>query len=347
VAATADSRDIQAVPSSESQPPTEPVVAEIAAAIPGRRAHLLAFVRRWALRFLPVILLAAAAVVLWREFRHLSFSAVASAMDAWGHPRILAALVLSTASFFLMGVVEWLGLRWAGAKVPWWPAQWGSFLANAIAHSLGANLLVSGAVRARLYDRYGVTLTQVAATTLFGGMSFAVGLAALGGSGLLFSPRSHILATAIPLALARGVGAALVLAAIGYIVLCSVRRAPLTAFGRSATLPSGRDAFLQMIIGVVDNGIAAGIVWLLLPEHTVQYATFVGAYAVAAVAGLISTVPAGAGVFEGSISTLLPAAAAAPLAAAFLGYRLLYYLLPLVLACLGLAADTLLNSRKS
>jgi uncharacterized membrane protein YbhN (UPF0104 family) len=59
------------------------------------------------------------------------------------------------------------------------------------------------------------------------------------------------------------------------------------------------------------------------------------------VAGLISTVPGGAGVFEGSISTLLPNAEPAPLAAAFLGYRLVYYLLPLLIACLALAGDTI------
>jgi uncharacterized membrane protein YbhN (UPF0104 family) len=325
--------------------PDEPVIAELAQALPGRRAWLTPFLRRWTLRIVPFVLLGAAAVVLWREFHHLSLTAVAAAIDAWGHPRIIGAIVLSAASFFLMGVIEWLGLRWAGARLPWGPALAGSFLANAIAHSIGANLLVSGAVRARLYDRYGVSLTQVAATTLFGGVSFAVGLSALGGAGLLFSPREQIAATAIPPPLARGVGAALVAAAVGYIVLCAVRRGPLRAFGRSLTLPSAGDAAAQTVIGVVDNGIAAAIIWLLLPPGAVHYATFVGAYAVAAVAGLISTVPGGAGVFEGSISTLLPHAEAAPLAAAFLGYRLSYYLLPLVIACLALAGDTLRQSR--
>jgi uncharacterized membrane protein YbhN (UPF0104 family) len=52
-------------------------------------------------------------------------------------------------------------------------------------------------------------------------------------------------------------------------------------------------------------------------------------------------VPAGAGVFEGSISTLLPYVQPAPLAAAFLGYRLTYYLVPLVIAAVALAADTI------
>ena len=328
--------------SDAQTPPTpEPVTVELAQALPGQPSGVLALLRHWALRLVPLVLLAAAATVLWREFHHLSFSAVAASMDDWGHGRILLALLLSGVSFLLMGVVEWLGVRWAGARIPWGPVLAASFLANAIAHSVGANLLVSGAVRARLYDRYGVSLTQVAATTLFGGVSFAVGLAALGGTGLVFSSTQQLAATAIPLTLARGLGAALLVFATGYVVLCGVRRAPLTVFRHSFALPSAGDAAAQIVVGVVDNGVAAAIIWLLLPAGAVHYQTFVGAYAVAAVAGLISTVPAGAGVFEGSISTLLPNVDAAPLAAAFVGYRLAYYLLPLIIACLALAGDTI------
>jgi uncharacterized membrane protein YbhN (UPF0104 family) len=262
-------------------------------------------------------------------------------MDAWGHGRILLALLLSGFSFVLMGVVEWLGVRWAGARIPWGPVLAGSFLANAIAHAVGANLLVSGMVRARLYDRYQVSLTQVAATTLFGGVSFAVGLATLGGGGLLFSSAQQIEATAIPLNVARGLGVALLVAVAGYVLLCGLRRAPLRIFRRSIILPSALDALAQIAIGVVDNGTAAGIIWLLLPPGSVHYQTFVGAYALATVTGLLSTVPGGAGVFEGMISTLLPNTDAASLAAAFVGYRLAYYILPLVIASLALAGDTL------
>jgi uncharacterized membrane protein YbhN (UPF0104 family) len=301
----------------------------------------MAMARRWGLRLVPLVLLAAAGSVLWREFHHLSFAAVADAMNAWGHARIMLALALSAFSFLLMGAVEWLGVRWTGARIPWGPVLAGSFLANAIAHAVGANLLVSGAVRARLYDRWQVSLTQVAATTLFGGVSFAVGLAALGGTGLVISSAHQIAATAMPLQVARGLGSALLAGVCGYILLCAARRAPLRIFGREIRLPSAGDAVAQVVIGVVDNGTAAAIVWLLLPIGAVHYQTFVGAYAVATVAGLASTVPAGAGVFEGSISTLLPDVDPASLAAAFLGYRLAYYILPLIIACLALAGDTI------
>jgi uncharacterized membrane protein YbhN (UPF0104 family) len=331
---------------SPRERPAEPIEAELAQALPAVEARPFARATKLALRIVPVILLIAAVFVLRREFRGLSWTAVAQAMDGWGHAAIVGALVLSVLSFLLMGAVEWLGLRWAGAKMPWGAAVVGSFLSGAIGHAIGANLLVAGAVRARLYDRYGVSLTQVAATTLFNGMSFAVGLATLGGGGLLLASHAELAATAIPVPLARAAGALLLGGALSWIALCAIRHEkPLSAFGRSVMLPTARDAVLQLILGVVDNGIAAGIVWILLPHGMTSYASFVGAYAVACVVGLISTVPGGAGVFEGTISTLLPSAAPAPLAAAFLGYRLVYYLLPLVIASLALAGDTLFRRR--
>ena len=60
-------------------------------------------------------------------------------------------------------------------------------------------------------------------------------------------------------------------------------------------------------------------------------------------AGLASTVPAGAGVFEGTMSTLLRTVNPAPLAAAFLGYRLAFFILPLIVAGAALLLDTLLR----
>jgi uncharacterized membrane protein YbhN (UPF0104 family) len=328
-------------PPRDAEPVPEPVEVTLAHALPAPQRPILPFVARWALRVLPFALLGAAAWVLWREFHALSLTAVLRAMDAWGHGAIVAALALSVGSFFLMGVVEWLGLRWTGARLPWGLAIAGSFLANAIAHAIGANLLVSGAVRARLYGRYGIGLAQVAATTLFGGISFAVGLAALSGAGLLLASPAELAATAIPLTVARGLGGLLLAGAFSYVLTCALRKTPLTAFGHSLTLPSARDAMAQLAIGVVDNGIAAAIVWILLPSGATGYLSFVGAYAVACVAGLVSTVPAGAGVFESALATLLPRVDTAALAAAFLGYRLAYYLLPLTIAALALAGDTL------
>lgn len=322
----------------------EPVEVELAAVLPIRQGRL-ARATRLALRIVPPILLVVAAWVLWREFRELSFSAVSAAMAGWGARAIGLALALAVVSFLLMGAIEWVGLRWTGARVPMGPTQLGSFLANGIAHAIGANLLTSGAIRARFYERFGVSLTQAAGATLFAALSFGVGLSALSGAGLLMASGADIARTAIPIPAARALGWALLAFACGYVVVCALRRRPLTGFGRSVTLPSAGDALAQLLLGLVDNAIAAAILWILLPPGGPSYMTFVGAYAVACITGLISSVPGGAGVFESAMAALLPSIAPAALAAAFLGYRLVYYILPLILASLALAAETMRNRR--
>jgi glycosyltransferase 2 family protein len=332
-------------PDATRSAPPEPVQAELSLAVPARRHGL----GRWlhlALRVVPAVMLVAAVWVLWREFHKLSFDAVSAAMAGWGLRAILLALALSVVSFLLMGAIEWVGLRWTGARVPLGATQLGSFLANAIAHAIGANLLISGAIRARFYDRYGVSLSQVAGTTLFAALSFGVGLAALSGGGLLLASHADLARTAIPPTVGRWLGAVLVATALAYVTLCAVRRRPVSAFGRSFSLPSLKDAISQLVLGVVDNGIAAAILWILLPAGGPSFVTFVGAYAVACIIGLVSSVPGGAGVFESAMAALLPGVAPAALAAAFLGYRLAYYILPLVVAALALAGETVRAARR-
>jgi uncharacterized membrane protein YbhN (UPF0104 family) len=307
----------------------EDVEEELAAALPETQgSRFFPMIRRLAYHLLAFILLGAAAYMLWREFHEIRLSQIADAMRAWGWDSVLAALSLSAASFLLMGIVEWMGLA-------------GSFIASAIAHTLGANLIVSGAVRARYYAKHGISLRQVAATTLFHGFSFTVGISTLAGLSLLLA-RSRDIATVSRIAnpVADWLGVVLLLGVSGYVVLCAVLHRPLSGFGHSVKLPSVRVALAQLAIGALDNAVAAAIIWTLLPPHSVGYFTFVGAYAPSVVVGLVSHVPGGVGVFEGSLSTLLKGIEPAGLAAAFLGYRLFFFLLPLAIAGLALAADT-------
>jgi glycosyltransferase 2 family protein len=333
-------------PDATRSAPPEPVEAEPAHATPASHLRL----RRWihlALRIVPPVMLVAAVWVLWREFHRLSFAEVSRHMADWGLHSIALALALAVMSFLLMGAIEWVGLRWTGARVPFAATQMGSFLANAIAHAIGANLLISSAIRARFYDRYAVSLTQVAGTTVFAAAAFGVGLSTLSGAGLLLASRADLAHTAIPPMVGRALGVTLLALSAGYVVLCAVRRRPLTAFGRSITLPSLGDALSQLVLGVVDNAIAAAILWILLPSAGPSYVTFVGAYAVACIVGLASSVPGGAGVFESAMAALLPGVEPAALAAAFLGYRLAYYILPLILAALALGFETVRSARRA
>src|SRR5690242_14750929 len=110
----------------------------------------LATAARTSLRLAPFVLAAIAAGLIWRELAPLRPQVILAEAAGWGPWRIGAAFLAMAASFGLLAATEWLGLKWAGAQVPFRRVVLGSFLANAISHVIGFAVVVGGLVRARL-----------------------------------------------------------------------------------------------------------------------------------------------------------------------------------------------------
>ena len=283
---------------------------------------------------LPMLLLGVAGWVLWREFGGLDPARVAAQMAHWPPWRIAAAMGLTTVSFSLLATMEWLGLRWARARVPFRTALFGAFCSNAFAHTIGFAILIGGAIRARVYAPHGASLLQVAQTSLFCCMAFFFGISTLGGLTLLLSPELGLDGAHMNPAAVRGLALALLAAPAAYLAACALVRAPIRMMGREVALPPLLTGLSQVALGLVDNGVTAAVCWVLLPKGAVAFAGFAGAFVIATLTGLVSSVPGGAGVFEGAVAALLPGPGRAALAAAFVGYRLFYFLAPLGLASL-------------
>jgi uncharacterized membrane protein YbhN (UPF0104 family) len=296
-----------------------------------------AAVKRWGTRIVAVVLLAAAGWVIWRQLHHLSWHELRHAFADWGWKRVALSVAAVVASYLTLAINEWAGLRWAGAKVGPWTVLLGSFCFNAFAHALGTAVVVSAAVRLKVYAGSGVTMAQIVKTTAFFYVSFGLGLVAIAGGGLVTAPEWRLAAVHLAPEVARIAGWALLGTIPAYVVLCAWVRGTLNVLGLHFILPSWPWALAQIVIGVVDNILTVLIPWVLLPPGLVGLGAFTGAFAVATVTGVISSVPGGAGVFESVLLTLLPHADRAPLVAAFVGYRLFYFLIPLGLAGIILA----------
>jgi len=300
---------------------------------------------RQAGRWAPFLLLAVAAGILWREFHGLTVEQIVGEAVSWGVGPIAAAVALTAFSFVLLAVIEALGLRWAGVKAPLRTSALGAFCGNAFAHTLGFALVTGTAIRARLYAPFGASLATVAQVTAFYGVTFGLGMAGLGGLFLMVEP--DLSASVLPITpqLSQIIGAALLLGPAAYVAACAFLRGQVTILGHPLSLPPPLTALAQVVLGLLDNAVTAAVAWVLLPHIAVAFDAFVGPYVVATLVGLVSHVPGGAGVFEGVILTLLPAAPRSALAAAFLGYRLIYYVVPLIIAAIlivraGLAEGT-------
>ncbi|BBN53170.1 membrane protein [Pseudomonas chlororaphis subsp. aurantiaca] len=274
-------------------------------------------------------------------------------------PALLGALAATVVGFVILLGYEWSASRYAGVSLPPRTLALGGFTAFAIGNAIGLSLLSGGSVRYRLYARHGVGAGDVAHMTLFASLSLGCALPPLAALATL----SNLPAASAALRLSEGLlasiaGAVLLLCAI---LVIGIYRRRLTeqplpdnllvkAGRRTLRLPGRRLTLLQLLITALDVAAAATVLYLLLPEAP-PFGAFLLVYLLALAAGVLSHVPGGVGVFE---AILLAAFAdklgAAPLAAALLLYRLIYVILPMLVACVLLLineAQRLFQTRQS
>ncbi|MDB4877028.1 MAG: hypothetical protein JWM41_3474 [Gemmatimonadetes bacterium] len=284
---------------------------------------------------LRLALVGAAAWALHRELAALSLGDLVSHVRAVGWTSLALALACTVASFAVLGLIELLALRRAaGVARERLPARAGlltSFVANAFGQSIGLSVLTGTAVRLRAYARYGADVAEVAQTSAFVTLTTTLGLLAAGALALagVMPATGAIGAIMRPTAI---VSASLVL---GYLAWSAL--GTREAVGGSTwhiVRPSPAVAARQIFLSVVDWLLTGTVLFVLLPASSaIAYGSLLRAYMVAQMAGVTSHVPAGAGVFEIVLLSVLaqgaPSTERAGLVAALVLFRIVYYLIPL------------------
>ena len=263
-------------------------------------------------------------------------------------PAMLGALGATVIGFIILLGYEWSASRYAGVTLAPRILALGGFTAFAIGNAIGLSLLSGGSVRYRLYARYGVGASEVAHMTLFASLSLGCALPPLAALATLSNLSAASVALGFSETLLGAIAVAVLLLSTVLAIGIYRRRLPeqpypdnlLVKVGRrTLRLPGRRLTFLQLVITALDVAAAATVLYLLLPEAP-PFGAFLLVYLLALAAGVLSHVPGGVGVFE---AILLAAFAdklgAAPLAAALLLYRLIYVVLPLLVACVLLLVN--------
>src|SRR5437016_5934248 len=104
----------------------------------------------------------------------------------------------------------------------------------------------------------------------------------------------------------------------------------------------------QVVTSTLDWSIAAAVLYILLPDQLpLPFLRFLGIFLLAQVAGVVSNVPGGLGIFEAVILLFLaPYFSASQILGALVAFRAIYYLLPLFLATMLLAAHEIVEKRE-
>jgi phosphatidylglycerol lysyltransferase len=143
------------------------------------------------------------------------------------------------------------------------------------------------------------------------------------------------------------VGALLLCVVLAYALWACCARGSLEIRGWALRAPGPFIGLTQIALSVLDLSLSSAVLWSLLPAGAhVPFVTFLGVYAAAVIAGIISHVPGGVGVFEAVILFTVPTVPADALLGSLLAYRAVYYLVPLVFATLLFAAKELTAQRE-
>ncbi len=303
--------------------------------------------RRWIPILFAGLLVVAVGWLLRREVAAFDYRALRHAIRAIPTERLAIAIALTAGCYIALLGYDALALYHVGRKLPLQRTALASFIAYAFSQSLGVSALTGASIRYRFWSSWGVPAGEIAAGVAFTTLSFWLGVLLIGGAALIVEPLAPHTIPGLPFGVPSWVGVLLLLPVIWYLAWAAGGPGPRFPEKWNVRAPSLRVATAQVLVSTLDWTLAASVLIALLPTMSgVGPMRLIGFFVIAQIAGLVSHVPGGLGVFETVMLVLLrPYAPPAETLAALLAFRGVYYLLPLALATLTFGVhETMRNS---
>lgn len=303
---------------------------------------------RYAGPLIGLILFIAALWVLHQVLATYHVHDIVHALERLPNSRLLMALLCTVLSYLIVTGYDWLALRYIRRPLPWPKIGFAALISYAISNSVGLSVLTSGSLRYRLYSSWGLTTVDIARIVLFTTLTLWLGILTMGGAVLAWHPLDERALPHWVVANGRLLGMAMLSVPAIYVLLGMLRRQPIKLGAWELPMVRPRLALSQLAVGALDWAMAAAVLYVLLPPSAkVDFSQILGAFLVAQIAGLISHVPGGLGVFESVMLLLLKShMSVAHLLGVLLAYRVIYYIIPLALAALTLGLYELRHQKE-
>jgi uncharacterized membrane protein YbhN (UPF0104 family) len=297
---------------------------------------------------LSAIIVIAAAAVLLQLLSDVDLTRMIAALKAKPLGSVLLATGFAACGLIGLSAYDWFALRTIGKDgVPYRVALFGSFTAYTIGHNLGATVLTAGAIRWRIYSRWGLTLGDIAKVAFITGLTFWLGNAFLLGSSMAYAPAAASAIDRLPESLNRIIGLTGLAIIATYLVWLLPRPRNVRLAGLRINLPSAPMTVVQIGIGTFDLLCGSAAMYCLFPEVPgIDPINLLVIFVAALLLGFLSHAPGSLGVIEAGMLMGLPQFQKEELLASLLMFRVLYFMLPLSLAVALLGLRELLLRRE-
>jgi uncharacterized membrane protein YbhN (UPF0104 family) len=274
-----------------------------------------------------------AAYVLYRTFQRISVADVLRNIREMPGERLVLAAACAAGAFATLAAYEVAVVRYVKHCIGRAKPVVTALIAFPLGHAIGQTVLSGSALRYRMYAPAGFTAMEVGATVLLCGLPYTLAFGLLMDLALVFGADRLAPLFRISSEWLFALGCLGLVKDAGYLLFVRLRKAPIRLGGWAVNLPTLRMTLLQIVVGVADICLIAAVLYMMLPDSAqIAFLPFVAVYLASVLVGVLSHVPAGLGVLESMMLLLLPHVPPEQLLAAVLMYRVIYEVIPLVLA---------------
>lgn len=275
-----------------------------------------------------------AAYMIYRQLAKYSLNELKDALLNIPLENLLWASGASFIGYVALSTYDYLALKYIGKKLIAWKWILTGFVGFSVSNNAGHAIVSGGAVRYRFYSRWGISPGDIVKMVTFSGFTYLVACFFLIIVGYILTPEhafggndSTRMSTFITMILS-------VIGILFYLWASLYYKKDFVIKGVDFKMPDFKLALEQIFIGSLDIVMASLVLYsVLICFIEIDFITFMGAFIIAQVLGVYSQVPGGLGVFELVFSNILPGQDnQAILFGALIAYRIIYYLLPLVLS---------------
>ncbi len=275
-----------------------------------------------------------AAFMIWRQLAKYNLQDLKHALLSIPNRNLLYAGAASFVGYVALSSYDFLALKYIRHKLSTWKWVFAGFIGFAVSNNAGHAIVSGGAIRYRLYTRWRIKAEEIVRMVTFSGFTYLVACCFLIIIGYLITP-DHAFgegsASKITTSLV-ALGSLIFLVVYFTLSVCYTKK--LDIKGVKFAMPRPKMAVAQVLIGSVDILMASLVLYFTLIHFiNIPFNTFIGAFIIAQILGVYSQVPGGLGVFELVFSNIIPGAEnQAMLFGALIAYRIIYYLLPLIVS---------------
>jgi phosphatidylglycerol lysyltransferase len=262
---------------------------------------------------------------------------------------IFLAFFLTVLSYLVLTGYDALALRYIKRPLSYSRIALASFVGYTFSNNIGFGMLAGGSVRYRLYSLWGLSVLEITKVVVFCSLTVWLGFLTLGGLVFFFEPVTIPATFHFPFVSARPLGAIFLLPVGAYILIALTRKRPFKIRDWTFPLPTYRLLTMQISVALADWTLAGSVLYALLPPASgLTFSGFLGIYLLSQVAGLVSQVPGGLGVFETVVILLLSGRLpASEILGPLLVYRGMYYILPLLTSAVLLALQEFFQRKET